>query len=48
MVWEQLSSTTVISTVQSNNVPRVNESYESFGNGFTTRTVDDLATSDLS
>ena len=46
------SSTTVISTVQSNNVPRVNKSYEAFGNGFTTTIVDDLAndlaTSDLS
>jgi hypothetical protein len=39
---------TVISAVRSHNVPRVSKSYESFGDRFTTTTVDDLATSDLS
>ncbi|KAH9991296.1 NAD-P-binding protein [Russula vinacea] len=34
--------------VRSHNALRVNKSYESFGDRFTTTTVDDLATSDLS
>ena len=39
---------TVVSVVRSHNVPRVNKNYESFGDRFTTASVDDLATSDLS
>jgi hypothetical protein len=39
---------TVVSAVRSHNVPRVSKSYESFGDRFTTATIDDLATSDLS
>jgi hypothetical protein len=39
---------TVVSAVRSHNVPRISKSYESFGDRFTTTTVDDLATSDLS
>jgi hypothetical protein len=34
--------------VRSHNVERVRRSYESFGDRFTTTTIDDLATSDLS
>jgi len=34
--------------VRSHNVPRVSKSYESFGNRFTTTTIDDLGASDLS
>ena len=39
---------TVVSVVRSHNVRRVSKSYESFGDRFTTASVDDLATSDLS
>jgi hypothetical protein len=34
--------------VRSQNVTRVNKSYESFGNKFSTTVIDDLVTSDLS
>jgi hypothetical protein len=39
---------TVVSAVRSHNVSRVSKSYESFGDRFTTTTIDDLATSDFS
>jgi hypothetical protein len=38
----------VVSVVRSHNVPRVSKSYESFGDKFTSASIDDLATSDLS
>ena len=37
----------VVSAVRSHNILRVSKSYKSFGNRFTTTTVDDLVTSDL-
>ena len=39
---------TLVSAVRSPNIPRVSKSYESFGNRFTTTTIDDLTASDLS
>ena len=39
---------TVVSVMRSHNVARVTKSYESFGDRFTTASVDDIATSDLS
>jgi thioester reductase-like protein len=47
-VYTVHSLMTVVSVVRSHNVPRVTKSYESFGNRFTTASIDDLATSDLS
>ena len=38
----------VVSAVRSHNVARVDKSYESFGDRFTTTVIDDIATSDLS
>jgi hypothetical protein len=42
------ASLVVISAVRSHNVLRVSKSYESYGDKFTTTTIEDLATSDLS
>ena len=39
---------TVFSAVRSHNVARVDKSYESFGDRFTTTVIDDIATSDFS
>jgi hypothetical protein len=38
----------VVSAVRSRNVTRVNKSYESFGDRFSTTVIDELVTSDLS
>ena len=40
--------TVVVSAVRSHNVARINKSYESYGDRFTTTVIEDLATSDLS
>ena len=42
-----LTSGVVVSAVRSHNVARVSKSHESFGDRFSTVTVDDLVTSDL-
>lgn len=42
------SSAAIVSAVRSHNVARVNKSYESYGDRFTTTVIEDIATSDLS
>ena len=42
-----LTSAVVVSSVRSHNVGRVSKSHESFGDRFSTVTIDDLVTSDL-
>ena len=42
-----LTSGVVVSSVRSHNVARVSKSHESFGDRFSTVTIDDLVTSDL-
>jgi nucleoside-diphosphate-sugar epimerase len=42
-----LTSGVVVSAVRSHNVARVSKSHESFGDRFSTVTIDDLVTSDL-
>ena len=42
-----LTSGVVVSAVRSHNVARVSKSHESFGDRFSTVTIDDLITSDL-